>query len=216
MRIDDKKMTILRFAPNSFTKTNWSQKQWNVLDGLKVNGAGSGYFEYEVQWPEDLKFEDIVNASMRVELSAKQLFGKDKEGTAQQAGDFMRGRGTHDPSLNPNAYPMTDEVTYPSAVRIRVADQVIVVYDLADDPADHQGILSWYSQKRDRQLREAGSYGYLLTPRIPQNALKKAAEQGVLKIRIEVDDALPGGLAIYGERFGRYPLDPTIVFVLNK
>ena len=27
---------------------------------------------------------------------------------------------------------------------------------------------------------------------------------------------LPGGLAIYGERFGRYPLDPTIVFVLAR
>jgi len=23
---------------------------------------------------------------------------------------------------------------------------------------------------------------------------------------------LPGGLAIYGKRFGRYPLDPTILF----
>jgi hypothetical protein len=28
-----------------------------------------------------------------------------------------------------------------------------------------------------------------------------------------VDEALPGGLAIYGRRFGRYPLDPTLVFV---
>ncbi len=34
-------------------------------------------------------------------------------------------------------------------------------------------------------------------------------------IRLEVDAALPGGLAIYGERFGRYPLDPTLVFDLK-
>ena len=25
----------------------WSEKQWSVLDGLKVNGAGKGFFEYE-------------------------------------------------------------------------------------------------------------------------------------------------------------------------
>ena len=28
-------------------------------------------------------------------------------------------------------------------------------------------------------------------------------------------EALPGGLAIYGQQFGRYPLDPTLVFMLN-
>jgi hypothetical protein len=30
-------------------------------------------------------------------------------------------------------------------------------------------------------------------------------------LRFEVDSALPGGLALYGERFGRYPLDPTLI-----
>jgi hypothetical protein len=34
-------------------------------------------------------------------------------------------------------------------------------------------------------------------------------------IRLEVDDALPGGLAIYGAKFGRYPIDPTVLFVLR-
>jgi hypothetical protein len=34
-------------------------------------------------------------------------------------------------------------------------------------------------------------------------------------VRLEVDQSLPGGLAIYGARFGRYPLDPTVVFVLR-
>ena len=27
--------------------------------------------------------------------------------------------------------------------------------------------------------------------------------------------ALPHGLALYGARFGRYPLDPTLVFVMR-
>jgi hypothetical protein len=32
---------------------------------------------------------------------------------------------------------------------------------------------------------------------------------------LEVSAALPGGLALYGERFGRYPVDPTLVFELK-
>jgi len=37
-----------------------------------------------------------------------------------------------------------------------------------------------------------------------------------LTIRFEVDESVPGGLAVYGERFGRYPVDPTVVFVMKK
>ena len=42
-----------------------------------------------------------------------------------------------------------------------------VVRDLPDDPADHRGILSWHAQLRDRKLREAGSYGYLVSANLP-------------------------------------------------
>jgi predicted transcriptional regulator len=38
---------------------------------------------------------------------------------------------------------------------------------------------------------------------------------GEFVIRLEVDATLPGDLAIYGERFGRYPVDPTLVFNLK-
>jgi predicted transcriptional regulator len=127
----------------------------------------------------------------------------------------MRGKGTHDPSSNPNSYPMTDQTRYPSAVRIRVAGWAVGTFDLQDDPADHRGILSWYSQKSDRKLREAGSYGYLVNANIPKSALQKAAAEKEIVLRLEVDEALPEGLAIYGERFGRYPLDPTFAFVLK-
>ena len=90
------------------------------------------------------------------------------------------------------------------------------VFELPDDAADHRGILSWHAQLRDRHLREAGSYGYLVEATIPQSAVRRAFEARQLVIRLEVDDALPGGLAIYGQRFGRYPLDPTIVFALRN
>jgi predicted transcriptional regulator len=111
---------------------------------------------------------------------------------------------------------MTDPIPYPSAVRVRVAGQATGTYELPDDPADYRGILSWYSQLRDRKLREAGSYSYLVSAAGPALAWHAAARAGEIVVRLEVDAALPGGLAIYGERFGRYPLDPTLLFVLKR
>ncbi len=211
----NRSIKVVRIAPSSFAKAEWPVKQWNVFDGLKVNGAGTGFFEYEVAWPDDLDVDAIETANFRAEISAKQLFGKDKGGAGKQEGDFMRGRGTHDPSLNPNAYPMTDETVYPSAVRIRIGGEAVATVDLPDDPADHRGILSWHAQKRNRKLNEAGSYGYLVTAEIPKPVLRKAAQEGRIVIRLEADEAIAGGIAIYGEQFGRYPLDPTLAFVLK-
>ena len=181
---------------------------------MKVNGAGSGFFEYELAWPADLDVTDVEVASLRVEVSAKQLFGKDRDDGEQVEGDFMRGRGTFDPSLNPNAYPMTDEETFPSAMTVYANGTLAGTVELADDPADHRGILSWHAQPRDRRLREAGSYGYLVNVALPRSAIEAAAASGRIELRLEVPKSLPGGLAIYGARFGRYPLDPTIVFGL--
>lgn len=206
---------LVRFAPNTFRSAQWSQKQWNVLDGLKVDGAGYGFFEYRLPWPKDLDAAQIAGASFIFEASAKQLFGKDRDGAATDDGDFMRGKGTHDPSSNPNAYPMTDTTPFPSAVRVRVNGTVAGRFELPDDPADHRGLLSWHAQPRDKHLREAGSYGYLVQAVLPPAALEAAQRAGEIVLRLEVDAALPGGLAIYGERFGRYPVDPTLVFQLH-
>jgi hypothetical protein len=210
---DGRRAHVSRIDPRSFADARWSLKQWNVLDGLKVDGAGSGYFEYRVPWPTGLAVTDVAAATFLVEASAKQLYGKDRQDAAAMSGDYMRGRGTNDPSRNPNAYPMTDETRFPSAVTVRVNGVAAGRRELPDDPADHRGILSWHSQLKDKKLREAGSYGYLVEVPIPRDALEKAAAGGALQIRLEVDPALPGGLALYGARFGRYPLDPTVVFV---
>ena len=127
----------------------------------------------------------------------------------------MRGGGLHDPGLNRNAYPMTDEELFPTAARIRVNGKVLGQVHLPDDPADHRGVLSWHSQLRDRFLREAGSYGYLVDLPLSREVIELARTQGQFVIRFEVDESLAGGLAIYGRRFGRYPLDPTLVLFLD-
>jgi predicted transcriptional regulator len=64
-------------------------------------------------------------------------------------------------------------------------------------------------------LRDAGTWGERLSFPLPEAALARAAESGSLELRLEVGAALPGGLAIYGRRFGRYPMDPTLVFAIR-
>jgi hypothetical protein len=187
-----------------------------VMDSLKVNGVGAGFFEYHIPWPRDLAVADVAEALFIVEASAKRLLGKDRDTAAADNGDYMRGGGLQDPSRNRNAYPMTGVTRFPSAVTVRVNGDVAGHYQLDDDPADHRGILSWYSQQRDGYLRDAGSYGQLLRVPLPAATLAKAAHAGEVVIRLEVDDALPGGLAIYGSRFGRYPVDPTVAFVMRN
>ena len=50
---------------------------------------------------------------------------------------------------------------------------------------------------------------------VPASLLAHAAAAGEVVIQLEVDEAVPGGLAVYGEDFGRYPLDPTLVLTLR-
>jgi len=212
--LHEKKAQLVSFDPAGFTKQKWSLKQWNVLGGLKVNGAGFGYFEYNVPIPESIKTEEVEYVSLVLEASAKQLYGKDKTEKAKMDDNYMLGKGTFDNSRNPNSYPMTDDKKFPGNVKIVVNGEVVGNFILEDDPADHRGILSWYSQPRNNKLEEAGSYGYLINASIPVKLLSMNADR-TLTIRFEVDDSLQGGLAIYGEHFGRFPIDPTLVFVLK-
>jgi hypothetical protein len=216
-RVDEGRR-VLRVDPAARSRASWSARAWEAMDGGKQNGAGSGFFEYRLPWPKDLRAEDVTGAAFLAELGAKELFGKDRVAGGKVEGDFMRGKGTHDPGLNPNAYPMTDGTRHPSAVRVVVNDVAAGLFDLPDDPADHRGLLSWHAQKRGEKPRldEAGSYGTLVSATVPAEALRGAAARGEIVIRLEVDESLPGGLAVYGERSGRYPLDPSVVLTLRR
>jgi len=201
----------LSFDPLAFADAAWTLGQWNILDGLKVNGTGTGFFSYDLEIPTSFLTQDVKKVTLVFEASAKKLHGKDRSDKSTLDGDYMRGKGTYDPSRNPNSYPMTDTYKHPTLVKVKVNGKVVDAFYLEDDPADHRGVLSWYSQPRDNKLREAGSYGYLCRSRIPLDLIQQS-EGGKLNIRFEVDEGLPGGLAIYGKRFGRYALDPTLLF----
>src|SRR5260370_19187982 len=194
---------------------HWTLRQWTVLGDHKLNGAGSGFFEYGFPWPAGLAVSDVASATFLVEASAKRLNGKDRDSTLADNGDYMRGGGFHDPSRNPNSYPMTGAAPFRSAVTVRVNGHLGGRFDLPDDPADTRGILSWHAQPHYGYLYEAGSYGELLHVPIPAAAIREGARTGEMIVRLEVDAALPDGLAIYGARFGRYPIDPSVLFVLR-
>jgi hypothetical protein len=199
---------IVTIAPGDFSDANWSLKQWTVLNGLKVNGAGKGHFTYTFPIPTNLGTNSVKEACFLAELSSKELHVKDRGESKGPDLNFMLG-GKVAPSSNSNSYPMTDETTFPSSISISVNGEEALTTTLPDDPADHRGILSWHHQLKDKKLREAGSYGYLIKVPISKIMLKEAAKTG--KLNIQIKTLGEGGVAVYGRSFGRYPFDPSLV-----
>jgi hypothetical protein len=197
---------VASLPASGFSRAEWSKKQWEVLDGKKVNGAGRGFFEFAIP-AGAINPKGIKEAYFLIELSAKELFVKDQQSFDRDQ-DYMKGSRVA-PSSNPNAYPMSDEKMFPSTIAISIGGKSLLTTTLPDDPADHRGVLSWHHQLQDKKLREAGSYGYLVKVPIPKKMLREAIESGLLGIRIETEGE--GGIAIYGKEFGRYPVDPSVV-----
>ena len=177
-------------------KAEWSDGTAEVLGGLKLNGFGKGFFEFELDAP-------AAGGAFRAELSAKRKNGKDRPEDDRGNGlDYMLGGGSFDRSKNPNSYPQTSVEKFPANLKVYVNGALVKEQVLPDDPADHRGILSWLAQPHDGHLYEAGSYGYLVEVPVPADAVK----DGKVTVRLESDR----GLAVYGPRFGRYPLGPSV------
>ena len=177
------------------TVSEWSEGTSEVMGGLKLNGFGKGYFEYEIQVPPQ-------GGTFRVELSAKRKNWKDRPGEDIEQEYMVGKKRTMCRSKNPNSYPQTSAEKFPANLTVRVGGKVALERVLPDDPADHRGLLSWLAQPHDGRLREAGSYGWLVEVKVPPEAVK----DGKATVRLESD----AGLAVYGPRFGRYPLGPMV------
>lgn len=204
------KVDVLSKAAKDYATAEFSKKSWGVMKGKKINGAGKGYIEYNIDVPGDFNLGRVGEVYFLAELSAKELFVKDQEEYDRNQ-DFMRGSLVAN-SSNPNSYPMTDETMFPSRIKVSVNGFNSLTTTLADDPADHRGVLSWHNQLQDRKLREAGSYGYLVKVPMRRSVLRNAVRaDGKITIRIETEGE--GGVAVYGKDFGRYPVDPSLVVI---
>ena len=197
---------VIEQLPSDYKVGNWSQKTWSVMDGLKVNGAGSGKFTYVFSG----KVKKPKSGYLLMELGAKELFVKDQEGTDIKDEDYMLG-AIAAPSQNKNSYPMTDTKLHSSDVEIYINGALAQKVHLDDDPADHRGILSWHHQAQNRKLDEAGSYGYMVKVPLTDAQLKAFEAQGSANVELRVTNG--GGLAVYGAEFGRYPFNPSLVFL---
>jgi hypothetical protein len=161
--------------PSNYLSAEWSGKKWNVLDSLKVNGTGKGFFEYQIPI-KGLKITVLKKAAFFVELSSKPLLDKDKDKVVMGDQNYMLGARVS-PHLNPNAYPMTDNYKNPSNIDIYIDGLKTLSKKLEDDPADHRGVLSWHNQLKDKKLREAGTYGEKIEVPLSKSMLKKALQK---------------------------------------
>ena len=221
------KTFVSSIPAKEYSSSKWSKRKWEVLNGLKVNGTGEGFFELKIPFPSNLDLTIIKEAYFVIEASSKQLYDKDKVKDYSDAGiDYMRGSKLS-PHKNPNSYPMTDEIIFSSEINVSVNGKIKLNTVLADDPADHRGILSWHNQIRpagkvtdedyweiQRMLNEAGSYGYLVKVPISNSELIESKQNGFIKILFETTGE--GGMAIYGKDFGRYPFDPSLVIITKN
>ncbi len=142
------KNILITKSPSEYTAADWSIKNHAPQNGKKVWGMGSGYFEYEFELPENVKAEDVESIEFRAELAARYPQEKYlEEGDAERIGMTVVSEKGTIPGYGKNSYPQTDERLHGSLVTITANNQKINAIELIDDPADHQGILSWMKQE---------------------------------------------------------------------
>jgi hypothetical protein len=215
---------IVKKSPGEFSGADWSIKHLATQNGAKVWGMGSGYFEYEFELPKDLNADEVKSIEFRAELASRYPQEKYlEEGDAERIGMTVVSEKGTIPGYGKNSYPQTDEKMHGSLVTITTDSQKLDEVELPDDPADHQGILSWINQIPGKDgdaetrvpwlLDEAGSYGYLVIVELDENVKKSVLEAGKITIQLHVDESTNdrGGLSVYGAKSGKYPMDLSIV-----
>lgn len=186
----------VRFAPGDIHHTSWAQP-FVAPDGGKFSAPGRGWVEYAIALPAGIDGATLRQLRLRFEAGAR---------TSGLRIDWpQRTYG-----LN---YPQTDaERKFPSDVTVSINDVVVGQVQLPDDPADARGVLSHHNGV------DPGSYGFLTELVVDGTTLQQIlSNRTTLHIRFTVagEGGYAGGLALYGERLGGYPLEPTILLLLR-
>jgi hypothetical protein len=187
--------TVLRFVPGDFLGSSWLDPRIGPR-GSKFGAQGAGWVDYAVGLPDDFDPGAVRRLRLRFEAGAR---------TAQHRLDWRDSQ-----HLQVGDYPQTETRTLPSDVLVWVNGVRVGAVRLPDDPADSRGVLSLHNS----DYFEAGSYGFLTTLEADDALTRRIVENiqgGRLIVRFEVPQAGPaGGLNLYGQRMGAYPVAPTI------
>ena len=183
----------LRFRPGDFVATSWDQPSVDPAR-QKFSATGSGWVEYELSLPAGVGVAAISGLEVRFEAGAR-------------AGRAKIDWPTKIQGFN---YPQTEvERKTPTDVTVSLNGVAIGSSHLPDDPADARGVLSHHN------WIDPGSYGYLTNASASAEALAavKASLAGgnPLRLRFSVPAESAGGLALYGEEAGHYPVAPTLL-----
>jgi len=192
----DAKRVALRWLPGDFSEWTFAGPV-PTAEGIaahKVAGQGSGFVEYHLRIPDAIPLDKIESMVVLAELASR---------AGDKKLDWPKRKKVFD-------YPQTDVKKWPSDVVLKLNGQLINRHTIADDPADARGTLSHH---RGYQ----GSYGQLVEGPVAAAAMRALLadlrEERTLRVRWEVpaDAEHPGGLAVFGDQLGCYPVSPTVV-----
>ena len=196
----DKRRIGVRFAPSDFARWEWggATPPTNRRAKHKAHAQGSGHMEYVLMVPKGVPVDGLASVGIIAELAAKA-------GGEKLAWPARK---------KPVDYPQTDkDVTWPSDVTVSINGVTLATTTLADDPADARGVLS------HQYRHHPGSFGWLVKmEKDDAKLLDSIRRTRRLLIRFEVaaDAKHKGGLAVFGERLGRFPVDPTVVLAYGQ
>jgi len=201
VEVIDEHTIVLRFSPADFAE--WTFKgelpHTKGIQSEKVAGQGTGTVEYRIRIPKVIDPKMIDSITVMAELAAK-------------AGDEKLDWPARKKKFD---YPQTDNKKWPTDVILTMNDQTVQTQTLPDDPADARGALS-------HERYHQGSYGYLTKTSVSGSSLKRILDKvdgnGILRIRWTVSPEAKnrGGLAIFGEKLGCYPVSPSILIRLKS
>ena len=192
----------LRFAPGDFVRQNWQAFENNPrAQRSKIAGLGAGLVEYQITVPPDVPFAKVKSLQLLFEGASRA--GKKKVNARFESYPWPRNK--------PGDYPQTDVTKWPTDVTIFLNGVPVQTVHFPDDPADARGVLS------HKARFQQGSYGYLTRLTVGGETLKKVLNRlknRTLALRFEVSPKADfrGGFSLYGEKMGRFPVDPTLIF----
>jgi hypothetical protein len=200
----DPRRIVLRKSPLAIHAAYWTGVGGQMRLARRAESAkywilGSGMIEYQFEAPPEVLEARPVRVGLLAELGAK---------ARDQKLDWPQ-------QVTPLDYPQTDGKKHPGTVNIVVNGHRLEPVELADDPADAHGVLS------HQAAFHHGSYGYLVRGELYlpglDGFLENLRRRLLVRLIFEVPaDGKAGGLAVYGERTGRYPLDPTIIIETER